>query len=645
MEKKTQQFKAEIAEMLDLVVNSLYSKKEIFLRELVSNASDAIDKAKFQGLTDKSLVSDNPEWKIEIAVDSTAKTMMISDNGIGMDAAELEQNLATIASSGTKAFRQALKENKGADLPELIGQFGVGFYAAFMVADAVRVISKKRGGDAAFMWESTMSGGYTISDAERADYGTSVMIHLKDDQAEYLDRWRVGELIKKYSDFIAYPVRFRKVDVPADEKDEDKKRREEDEQKPLNTMTALWKRAKKDVKPEEYNEFYKHLSHDWKDPLETIPFSGEGAVEFKALLFLPSEAGMDLYMPQTKHGLSLYVRNVFIGDDFEMLLPEYLRFVKGVVDSSDLPLNVSREMLQDDAVIAKIKSAVTAKILSTLEDLKKKGAEDKEKGYRKFWDSFGCVLKEGIRTDYANAERIKKLCLWPSARSGRPDGEGAVATQGGLVSLEEYVKGMAPGQSDIYYLCAPKVETARTSPQLEQALKHKCDVLLFCDPVDEWLVESLGEFDGKKFVDVARGDVQFGTETEREAEKSANEAAAKDLKPLMDAIKAQLDADVAEVRLSTRLADSPACLVATANGLSPAMERMLRAMNKDAPKEKRILELNGTHPLVEKIKGLEGDQLKDAVDLLYSQALIAEGSPVPDPARFSKLLVTLMMGK
>ena len=381
MEKKTNQFKAEIAEMLDLVVNSLYSKKEIFLRELVSNASDAIDKAKFQGLTDKAIVADNPEWRIDIAVDGTAKTMMISDNGIGMDAAELERNLGTIASSGTKAFRQALKENKGADLPELIGQFGVGFYAAFMVADQVRVISKKRGGTSAFMWESDMKGGYTISDAEREDFGTSVMIHLKDDQVEYLDRWRVHELIKKYSDFIAYPIRFKKLDLPKDEKDEDRKRREEDEQKPLNTMTALWKRAKKDVKKEEYAEFYKHLSRDWKDPLETIPFSGEGAVEFKALLFLPSEAGMELYMPQTKHGLSLYVRNVFIGDDFEMLLPDYLRFVKGVVDSSDLPLNVSREMLQDDAVIAKIKSAVTSKILSTLEDLKKK-----DEDYRKFWN-------------------------------------------------------------------------------------------------------------------------------------------------------------------------------------------------------------------------------------------------------------------
>ena len=629
MEKKTSQFKAEIAEMLDLVVNSLYSKKEIFLRELVSNASDAIDKAKFQGLTDKALLADNPEWKIEIAVDAGAKTMMISDNGIGMDAADLEQNLGTIASSGTKAFRLALKENKGADLPELIGQFGVGFYAAFMVADQVRVISKKRGTDAAFMWESDMKGGYSVSDATREEFGTSVMIHFKDDQAEYLDRWRVGELVKKYSDFIAYPVRFRKIDVPADEKDEDKKRREEDEAKPLNTMTALWKRAKKDVKKEEYAEFYKHLSHDWKDPLETIPFSGEGAVEFKALLFLPSEAGMELYMPQTKHGLSLYVRNVFIGDDFEMLLPEYLRFVKGVVDSADLPLNVSREMLQDDAVIAKIKSAVTAKILSTLEELKKKGDD-----YRKFWNSFGCVLKEGIRTDYANAERIKKLCLWPSAKT----------EAGKLVSLEEYVKGMAPGQKDIYYLCAPKVETARTSPALEQALKHKCDVLLFCDPVDEWLVDSLGEFDGKKFVDIARGDVQFGTDTEREAEKTANEAAAKELKPLLDAIKKQYENDLAEVRLSTRLADSPACLVATANGLSPSMERMLRAMNKDAPKEKRILELNGSHPLVAKIKGLEGEAQKDAVELLYDQALIAEGSPVADPARFGKLLVKLMMG-
>ena len=627
MEETKHEFKAEIAEMLDLVVNSLYSKKEIFLRELVSNASDAIDKAKFQSLTDKTLVGDNPDWRIDIAVDSAAKTLMVTDNGIGMDAAELEANLGTIASSGTKAFREALKKNDGADLPELIGQFGVGFYAAFMVADRVRVVSKKRGSGEAVQWESDMKGGYVISASERDGFGTSVMLHLRDDQAEYLDPWRIRELIRTYSDFIAYPVRFRKVDVPADEKEEDRKRREEDEKKPLNTMVALWKRAKKDVKPEEYNEFYKHLSHDWKDPLEVIPFSGEGAVEFKALLFLPAEAGMDLYMPQSKHGLSLYVRNVFIGDDFEMLLPEYLRFVKGVVDSSDLPLNVSREMLQDDAVTSKIKSAITSKILSTLEEMKKKD------GYRKFWDAFGCVLKEGLRGDYANADRIKKLLMYPSARTAA----------GELIDLSAYVKAMAPGQDAIYYLCAPKQETARVSPQIEQALKHKCDVLLFCDPVDEWLVDSLGEFEGKKFVDVARGDVQFGTETEREAEKSANEKVSADLKPLMEAIQKQLEGDLSEVRLSTRLADSPCCLVASANGLSPAMERMMRAMNKDAPKEKRILELNGSHPLVARMKGLEGDALKDAVELLYAQALIAEGSPVPDPARFGKLLTTLMM--
>ena len=636
MENQKHEFKAEIAEMLDLVVNSLYSKKEIFLRELVSNASDAIDKAKFASLTDKNIAADNPEWAITVAVDKSARTLMVSDNGIGMDAEELERNLGTIASSGTKAFRKALKENGGTDLPELIGQFGVGFYAAFMVADKVRVVSRKRGTGAAFMWESDMTGGYTLGGSERDGYGTSVMLHLREDQAEFLDRWRVQELIRKYSDFIAYPVRFRRIDVPADEKEEDAKRRIDDEAKPLNTMTALWKRAKKDVKSEEYAEFYKHLSHDWKDPLETIPFSGEGAVEFKALLFLPGEAGMELYMPQTKKGLSLYVRNVFIGDDIEMLLPDYLRFVKGVVDSSDLPLNVSREMLQDDAVIAKIKSAVTSKVLSTLEDLKKKSLEDKEGAatvWKKFWDSFGCILKEGVHTDYANADRIKKLLMYPSAKNA----------DGKLVSLEEYVKDMAPGQSDIYYLIAPKVETARVSPQIEQALKHKCDVLFFCDPVDEWIVDSLREFDGRKFTDVARGDVQFGTETEREAEKSANEKSAAELKPLMDAVKTRLESEISEVRVSTRLADSPCCLVTGANALSPAMERMMRAMNREAPKEKRILELNAAHPLVRKLNSLEGEALEDAATLLYSLSLVAEGSPVADPARFSRLIVELMM--
>ena len=628
MEAKKQEFKAEIAEMLDLVVNSLYSKKEIFLRELVSNASDAVDRAKYLGLTQKELVADNPDWAIEIAVDRTAKTMMVTDNGIGMDAADLEKSLGTIASSGTKAFRQALKEKGGEALPELIGQFGVGFYAAFMVADRVRVVTKKRGTDAAFQWESDMTGGYVISDAERADYGTSVMLHLRDDQVEYLDYWRVADLVKKYSDFIAYPIRFRTVDVPKDEKDDDRKSREEREAKPMNTMVALWKRARKDVKDEEYAEFYKHLTHDYDGPFETIPFSGEGQVEFKALLFIPKKATMDLFVPQQKRGLSLYVRNVFIGDDIEMLLPQWLRFVKGVVDSSDLPLNVSREMLQDDAVIAKIKSAVTAKILSSLEDLKKKGDR-----YDEFFNAFGTVLKEGVHTDWEHADRIKKLLKYPTARSDA----------GRRVFLEDYVKDMPSDQKDIYYICAEREEDARRAPQLEQARKHGCDVLLFCDPVDEYLTESLREFDGKKFVDVAKGDVQFGSDDEKKAEKSANEKAADELRPFIETVKKQLDKDVSDVRVSTRLAESPCCLVAREYALSPAMVRMMKAMHQDVPEEKRILELNAAHPLVRKVAALAGDEQKDAISLLYDSALIAEGSPIADGAKFTKLLANLML--
>ncbi len=629
MEKKTNQFKAEIAEMLDLVVNSLYSKKEIFLRELVSNASDAIDRAKFLGLTDKSLLADNPEWKIQISVNKAEKTLMVSDNGIGMDAEELERNLGTIASSGTKKFREMLKEKGGDSLPELIGQFGVGFYAAFMVADKVTVETLKRGTAASFKWESDMSGSYTVSDGDRDFPGTSITLHLRDDQLEYLDYWRVEELVRKYSDFIAYPVLFKQLDPPKDEKEDDRKSREERESKPLNTMVALWKRAKKDVRQEEYDEFYKHLTHDWEAPLETIPFSGEGAVEFKALLFLPKKVTMDLFMPQQKRGLSLYVRNVFIGDDIEMLLPGYLRFVKGVVDSSDLPLNVSREMLQDDAVIRKIKDAVANKVLSALEEMKKKDA----KRYDGFWASFGTLLKEGVHTDWERADRIKKLLKYPTAR-----GE-----DGKTVFLEDYVKDMPSSQKDIYYICAERESDARRSPQLEAARKHGCDVLLWCDPVDDYLTESLREFDGKKFVDVAKGEVKFGSEDEQKAEKDANDKAAADLKPFLDAVKKELEASVSDVRVSTRLTDSPCCLVAQEHAMPPSMVRMMRAMHQEVAEEKRILEINATHPLIAKIRGLEGDALKDAVEVLYDAALVAEGSPVADGAKFAKLVANLLM--
>ena len=630
MKKETKQFKAEIGRMLDLVVNSLYSKKEIFLRELLSNASDAIDRAKYLGLVDKDLLADAPEWKIAITADKEKKTLSIADNGYGMDAEDLENNLGTIASSGTKKFMEATAAKDGSNLPELIGKFGVGFYAAFMVADKVKVVSKKRGEDAAFSWESDGIGSYTVSDAERDGFGTTITLHLRDGQDDYLNEWRIRELVKSYSDFIAYPIYFEETGKKEDEKkdgDKPEEKKEPEPPKPLNTMVALWKRPKKDVKKEEYDEFYKHLTHDLDEPLETIPFSGEGQVEFKALIFIPKAAGMELYMPQTKRGLSLYVRNVFIGNDFDLLLPDYLRFVKGVVDSSDLPLNVSREMLQDDQVISKIKSAVTSKILSTLEDMKKKDS------YDTFYRTFGRILKEGVHTDYANADRIKKLLKYPSAQSAA----------GKTIFLEDYVKKMPQDQKDIYFLCAEKEEDARRAPQLEQAEKHGLDVLFFVDPVDEWLVDSFREFEGKKLVDIARGDVQFGSETEQKAEKEANEKAAADLKPFLDKVKEQLKEHVADVRVSTRLAESPCCLVASENALSPAMIRMMRAMKQNVPEEKRILEVNASHPLVEKAKGLDGQAFSDAVELLFDQALVAEGSPVPDPARFSKLLTALMM--
>ena len=626
MKTETKQFKAEIGRMLDLVVNSLYSKKEIFLRELLSNASDAIDRAKYLGLVDKELLSDSPDWKISVSADKDKKLLSISDNGYGMDADDLENNLGTIASSGTKKFMEAAAAKDGNNLPELIGKFGVGFYAAFMVADKVTVVSKKRGEDEAFAWESDGIGSYTVSSAERDSYGTTITLHLRDGQDEYLDEWRIRDLVKSYSDFIAYPIFFEALGKK-EEENKDEAKKEPEAPKPLNTMTALWKRPKKDVKKEEYDEFYKHLTHDFDGPLEVIPFSGEGQVEFKALLFIPKAAGMDLYMPQSKRGLSLYVRNVFIGNDFDLLLPDYLRFVKGVVDSSDLPLNVSREMLQDDQVISKIKSAVTSKILSVLEEMKSK------ESYDTFYQTFGRVLKEGVHTDYVNADRIKKLLKYPSAQSAA----------GKMIFLEDYVKKMPQDQKDIYFLCAEKEEDARNAPQLEQAEKHGLDVLFFVDPVDEWLVDSFREFDGKKLVDIARGDISFGSETEQKAEKEANEKASADLKPFLDKVKELLKDHVADVRVSSRLAESPCCLVASENALSPSMIRMMRAMKQDVPDEKRILEVNASHPLVDKAKGLEGEAFSDAVELLFDQALIAEGSPVPNPSRFAKLLTSLMM--
>ena len=623
MSKKTHTFKAEIQQVLDLVIHSLYSKKEIFLRELLSNASDAIDRAQYLGLTDKTIVADAPVWRIDIIADKEDKTLVIADNGVGMTEEELDKNLGVIASSGTKAFAQALKEKAETNIPELIGQFGVGFYSSFMVAETVTVITLKRGeGQKAVKWTSSGDGNYTMEDAARDKPGTTIVLKLREGMDEYLDSWRVQELVKKYSNFIAYPIRF-------GEKGEAAK----DDAAPLNAMKALWKRAKGEIKDEEYSEFYTHLTHDHHPPLKTIHLSVEGAVEFKSLLFLPKESGFDLLMPNKKHGLSLYVRNVFIGADFDLLLPEYLRFVKGVVDSSDLPLNVSREMLQDDAVIRKIKSNITGKILSTLAEMMK----DKPEDYATFYAAFGRVLKEGIHFDYENADKIKGLLMFRSAKS-----EGSK-----LVSLKEYVAAMPETQKDIYFLVSEDIDTARHSPHIEALTKRGYDVLFFVDAIDQWVVDSLHDFEDKKLVAVDKGNLELGTDEEKADTKKKLEAAAGDYQELTVYIKERLKDEVSEVRLSPRLTDSACCLVADEHAMNASMERLMRAMNQEVPRQLRLLELNPEHALLKRMKTMlaenkENPKLADYVELLYGQALLGEGSSLKNPQRFTQLVAQLM---
>lgn len=624
MAKKTHIFKAEIQHVLDLVIHSLYSKKEIFLRELISNASDAIDRAQYAGLTDAALIADAAEWKIDLIVDEEEKTITISDNGIGMTEEEMDKNLGIIASSGTKAFTQAMKEKNETNIPELIGQFGVGFYSAFMVADEVTVISLKRGeNQKAVKWVSNGGGSYTIEDAAREKPGTSIVLKLREGMDEFLGKWRIQEIVKKYSDFIAYPIRLGEKGEPAAA-----------DAAPLNTMKALWKRNKSDVPQEEYTEFYKHISHDYNPPLKVVPMSVEGVVEFKALLFLPKEPGYDLLMPNTKHGLHLYVRNVFIGADFDLLLPEYLRFVKGVVDSSDLPLNVSREMLQDDAVIRKIKSNITGKILATLADMQKDQADD----YKTFFRGFGRILKEGLHFDWDNADKLKGLVLYPSAKT----------ENNGLISLKDYLAAMPETQKEIYYLISEDLATARQSPHIEAITARGYDVLFMVDPVDSYIIERLSEFEGKKLVAADKGDLELGTDEEKAEAKKKRDAAAGDFKALTDFIQTQLKADIKEVRLSPRLKDSACCLVADEHAMNASMERIMRAMNQEVPVQQRILELNPEHPLILRMKALlaensEHPKLGDFAELLLGQALIGEGSTPKNPQRFTRILTDLMV--
>ena len=641
MATEKKEFKTEVQQLLDLVIHSLYSNKDIFLRELISNGSDAIDKLRFNALSDKKLLKDQTDFRIKLFTDNDAKTLIIEDNGIGMTKDELEANIGTIASSGTRRFMEEIKKGNSSDNPELIGQFGVGFYSAFMVADKVTLKTRPAGSDESWTWQSSGDGSYEITEGGREKHGTEITLSLKEDCRDYIVEFRLREIIKKYSDFVEYPIL---MDITREEPelDEEGKPKEGAEKKvtiteeTLNSMKAIWMRPKSEVKKDEYNDFYKHISHDYTDPFKTIHYSAEGTLEFKALLYLPSKAPFDMFQHEgIKHGINLYVKRVFIMDNCEALVPRYLRFVKGVVESNDLPLNVSREILQEDLIIKKIEKNVTSKILTTLKGMMKKSKED----YINFYKEFGKVIKEGIEVDPTNKDKIKDLLLYESSKT-KP---------GEYISLKEYTERMIADQKNIYFLTGDSRATVDNSPHLEVFKKKDVEVLFMTEPVDEFILPGFGEYSDKSLKSIAQGDIDLGTEEEKKiAEEQKKEVTGK-YKNLIKKIEESLKEDVKEVRLSNRLTDSPSCLVTDEGDINPQMERIFAAMNQPVPEVKRILEINPNHPVIEKMnKIFESDKkdskVSDFSELLHNQALLTEGVAVKDPVRFSKLITDLMIG-
>ncbi len=640
MSKATKQFQTEVKQLLDLVIHSLYSNRDIFLRELISNGSDAIDKARFEAQSNEALLEGNSDWKIKLIPNKDNGTLTIRDNGIGMSMAEVEENIGTIAKSGTKSFVQAMKDAAAAEQPELIGQFGVGFYASFMVADKV-TLTTRRAGDAAHgtLWESAGDGSYTIEDATKAERGTEIVLHLKEEFKEYLDEWKIRSIVKKYSDFIQYPVcmDITRTETPKGvdgEEIEGAGTIEKIEEQTLNSMKAIWARSKSEVSEEEYKEFYKHVSHDFEDPFRTIHFAAEGTSEFKALLYLPAKKPFDLFMAERKRGIQLYVKRVFITEKCDALLPDYLRFVRGVVDSADLPLNVSREILQEDVQIKRIQKSLVGKVLSTLADLKEKEYDQ----YLTFWKEFGPVVKEGLHFDYANKEKLQELILFQSTRSG----------EGEYVSLKQYVERMPEAQKEIYYIPGEDKASLEQSPLLEAFNAKGFEVLFMTDPVDEWVVQSLHEYKEKHLKAVDRGDVDLDSEEEKKEKEKKQEEAKKEFGTLLELIKNRLESKIKEVRFSNRLTDSACCLVADDFGMNANMERIMKAMNQAVPESKRVLELNPDHPILKVMAEMhkqnpDNSRLLDYADLLYDQALLTEGTPIKDPLKFTKLVSELMV--
>jgi len=621
-EKQVLGFQAEVKQLLRLMIHSLYSHKEIFLRELISNASDACDKLRFEALAQPELLEGSGEFAITIDADSTAHTITIADNGIGMTRAEAIDHLGTIAKSGTADFLSKLTGDQKKDA-QLIGQFGVGFYSSFIVAERVEVFSRKAGtaANAGVHWESRGDGDFTVSDIEVPARGTKIVLHLKEGEHEFADDYRIRSLVRKYSDHIAFPVRMRKT-AKDDEKSE--------EYEAVNHAQALWTRPRTELKDEEYKEFYRHVTHDFTDPLAWSHGKVEGKKEYTSLLYIPARAPYDLWHRDAARGLKLYVRRVFIMDDAEQFLPLYLRFVKGVVDSADLPLNISREMLQQDPAIDTIRTGLTRRILDMLAKL----AKDEPEKYATFWKEFGTVLKEGPAEDHANRERIAKLLRFSTTHADKQEQD---------VSLEDYVARMKPGQNSIYYVVADSFTAAKASPHLEVLRKKGIEVLLLSDRVDEWLTDHLREFDGKSFRNVARGDLDLGT-VQTDEEKRAQEDLSKEHAKVVERLKTALGDKVSDVRITGRLEDSPACLVLGEHDMGAQMRRILEAAGQKAPVTKPALEINPTHPLVTRLEHTEDEAaFSDLSLILLDQATLADGTQLADPAAFVKRLNKLLL--
>lgn len=622
--KETRGFETEAKQLLQLMIHSLYSNKEVFLRELISNASDAADKLRFQALSKPDIYENDTDLKVIIDFDKDAGTLSITDNGIGMDRDDVISNLGTIARSGTAQFLQSLSGDQKKD-SQLIGQFGVGFYSAFIVASEVEVITRKAGTPAsdAVRWVSAGEADYSIENAERASRGTTVILKLRDDAKEFADPFRLRQIVKKYADHISIPVLLPKQAT-------DEKEGAETEYEAVNDAKALWTRPRTDVSEEEYTEFYKHISHDFENPLTWSHNKVEGKLEYTSLLYLPARAPFDLWNRDGVRGLKLYVQRVFIMDQAEQFLPLYLRFIKGVVDSNDISLNVSREILQKDPAVDSMRSALTKRALDMLAKLKK---DDSEK-YAAFWKEFGQVLKEGPGEDFSNRESIAKLLMFASTHDD---------CKGQDQGLEDYVSRMKPEQDKIYYLIADSEKAARSSPHLEIFRKKGIEVLLLSDRIDEWLMSHLHEFDGKSLQDITRGDLDLG-KLDNEEEKKVQEKQEETLKPLLERVKTALDDRIKEVRVSHRLTDSPACLALAEDDMGAQMRKIMQASGQAVPESKPIFELNPDHPLISKLDAEQDEErFGDLISLLFDQASLADGNELEDPARFSRQLNKLLL--